>query len=201
MAKTPAKKTPAKTPAKKTPVAKATPKSAKKTPVSKANVTFDTTGTPTTLNQTDFDFDSIKTPKVPLETFVSPLGSSSKKTRGKATPATKTPEMTGMKRLFKTPKSGGKGKMVTTPITAAMKELFETPLKSAKKTPTKAATPKSAKKTPAKTPSKAATPKSAKKTPAKTPTKVATPKSVKKTPAKAKVCKGKSFKEIRQKNL
>ena len=65
---------------------KATPKSVKKatpkaTPKStkKSNVTFNTsaTGTPN-LNQTAFDFDSIKTPNVPLETFVSPLDSSAK---------------------------------------------------------------------------------------------------------------------------
>ena len=65
---------------------KATPKSVKKatpkaTPKStkKSNVTFNTsaTGTPN-LNQTAFDFDSIKTPNVPLETFVSPLDSSVK---------------------------------------------------------------------------------------------------------------------------
>merc|ERR1712113_841687 len=84
---------------------KATPKSVKKatpkaTPKStkKSNVTFNTsaTGTPN-LNQTAFDFDSIKTPNVPLETFVSPLDSSAK------TPLAKTPDTKAMKRLFKTP--------------------------------------------------------------------------------------------------
>merc|ERR1712079_615985 len=81
---------------------KATPKSVKKaTPksIKKSNVTFNTsaTGTPN-LNQTAFDFDSIKTPNVPLETFVSPLDSSVK------TPLAKTPDTKAMKRLFKTPK-------------------------------------------------------------------------------------------------
>merc|ERR1712088_170239 len=87
--------------AKKTP-AKATPKSAKKatpkaTPKStkKSNVTFNAsaTGTPN-LNQTAFDFDSIKTPNVPLETFVSPLDSSAKKPR---TPQAETPDNKAMK--------------------------------------------------------------------------------------------------------
>ena len=59
-------------------VKKATPKATPKS-IKKSNVTFNTsaTGTPN-LNQTAFDFDSIKTPNVPLETFVSPLDSSVK---------------------------------------------------------------------------------------------------------------------------
>ena len=59
-------------------VKKATPKATPKS-IKKSNVTFNTsaTGTPN-LNQTAFDFDSIKTPNVPLETFVSPLDSSAK---------------------------------------------------------------------------------------------------------------------------
>ena len=66
------KATPKATPKSATP--KATPKSTKK-----SNVTFNTSaaGTPN-LDQTAFDFDSIKTPNVPLETFVSPLDSSAK---------------------------------------------------------------------------------------------------------------------------
>jgi len=118
----------------KTPKTNATPKSTTKSTPSKietpntlkhmtpqsASLTYSEQPEHTpSLNETAFDFDSIKTPAIPLEMFVSPL--TSKKKSPKRLSQGKTPDLSGIKMLMaspkeeKTPRMGGIKQMLATP--------------------------------------------------------------------------------------
>lgn len=116
-----------------------TPESSKiKSPRSASTSFLQLTESTPPLNETTFDFDSVKTPAIPLETFVSPLTLSRKKSpkmlslgntpdmRGNrktitSPKNTKTPDLRGLKKLMATPK------YEKTPKMSGMKQMLATP--------------------------------------------------------------------------
>merc|ERR1712141_405239 len=71
------------------------------------------------LNETTFDFDSIKTPAIPLETFVSPISSQARPKKILREP--KTPNMKGIRKMMASPKE------MKTPDLRGIKKLMASP--------------------------------------------------------------------------
>ena len=78
---------------------------------------FDQLSSP--LNETTFDFDSIKTPAIPLETFVSPISSQDRPKKILREP--KTPNMKGLREMMASPKE------MQTPDLRGIKKLMASP--------------------------------------------------------------------------
>jgi len=96
-------------------------------------------GTPSDLNATDFDFDSVQTPALPVEMFVSPMsGKSNKKSSRRSsgvgglmsdsdTPKADYTNVRGVKQLLKTPGAPPKSPMNDLTNVAGVKKLMATP--------------------------------------------------------------------------
>ena len=90
-------------------------------------------GTPSSFDATDFKFDAVQTPSIPVEMLVSPMSaksaSKSRKSTGLATPKSPKNDMSdvkGVKKLMKTPKAPKTPKNDLTDL-SGVKKLMKTP--------------------------------------------------------------------------